>query len=78
MWGIKVVVLIEGDQYLPLLVITLMPIKRLGSSSSLKQNFKTSITFYSSLAKIVQNHVCNYVILRIKLMFSDLKNDYNK
>jgi hypothetical protein len=74
MWGIELVVLIEGGQYLKLLVITLMPI----SSSSLEQSFKTFVTFCSSLVKIVHNHVCNYVILRIKLMFSDLKNDYNK
>jgi len=32
MWGIKLVVLIEGDQYLPLLVITSKPIRRFGSS----------------------------------------------
>jgi hypothetical protein len=78
MWGIKLVVLIEGDQYLPLLVATLMPIRRLGSSSSFEQSFKTFVTFCSSLVKIVQNHVCNYVILKIRFMFSDLKNDYNK
>jgi hypothetical protein len=78
MWGIKLVVLIEGDQYLPLLVTTLMPTRRLGSSSSLEHSFKTFVTFCSSLVKIVQNHVCNYIILRIRLMFSDLKNDYNK
>jgi hypothetical protein len=78
MWGIKLVALIEGDQYLPLLVITSKPVRRLGSSSSLEQSFKTFVTFCSSLVKIVQNHVCNYVILRIRLMVSDLKNDYNK
>jgi hypothetical protein len=49
MWGIKLVVLIEGDQYFPLLATTLMPIRRLGGSSSLEQSFKTFVTFCSSL-----------------------------
>ncbi len=50
MWGIKLVVLIEGDQYLLVLVTTLMPTRRL-NSSSLEQSFKTFVTFYSPPCK---------------------------